>query len=129
MQACGGSCLLVGCTPHAAGGAAAAPTDTVSPERRLACLFPTPRSLTPASPRPNAHPTHSRAQSVESLAGAAEQLPVEIPLGREFVFHSIFACPVIREQVRPGGRAARGLSGGEGRGHSRRHSQPPSAQP
>ena len=32
--------------------------------------------------------------------GEEEQLPVEIPLGREFVFHSIFACPVSREQVR-----------------------------
>jgi E3 ubiquitin-protein transferase RMND5 len=26
------------------------------------------------------------------------QLPVELELGREFVFHSIFACPVSREQ-------------------------------
>jgi len=26
------------------------------------------------------------------------ELPVEVPLGREFVFHSIFACPVSREQ-------------------------------
>ncbi|PRW51023.1 RMD5-like protein A isoform A [Chlorella sorokiniana] len=37
-------------------------------------------------------------QPVAELAGAAEQLPVEIPLGREFVFHSIFACPVSRDQ-------------------------------
>ena len=38
-------------------------------------------------------------QPVAELAGAAEQLPVEIPLGQEFVFHSIFACPVSRDQV------------------------------
>lgn len=31
--------------------------------------------------------------------GEEGQLPLEIPLGREFVFHSIFACPVSREQV------------------------------
>ena len=36
----------------------------------------------------------------EQLAG--EQLPVEIPLGREFCFQSIFACPVSRDQVRLG---------------------------
>ena len=28
-----------------------------------------------------------------------EQLPVEIELGKEFVFHSVFACPVSRDQV------------------------------
>jgi hypothetical protein len=27
-----------------------------------------------------------------------EQLPVELELGHEFVFHSIFACPVSRDQ-------------------------------
>jgi hypothetical protein len=27
---------------------------------------------------------------------SCEQLPVELELGREFVFHSIFACPVSR---------------------------------
>ncbi len=27
-----------------------------------------------------------------------EELPVELELGKEFVFHSIFACPVSREQ-------------------------------
>lgn len=37
-------------------------------------------------------------QPVADLAGAAEQLPVEIPLGQEFVFHSVFACPVSRDQ-------------------------------
>ena len=42
-------------------------------------------------------------QPVAELAGAAEQLPVEIPLGREFVFHSIIACPVSRDQVRGSG--------------------------
>ncbi|GAX82856.1 hypothetical protein CEUSTIGMA_g10282.t1 [Chlamydomonas eustigma] len=30
-----------------------------------------------------------------------EQLPVELELGNEFVFHSIFACPVSREQSTP----------------------------
>ena len=29
---------------------------------------------------------------------SGEQLPVEIELGREYTFHSIFACPVSREQ-------------------------------
>lgn len=37
-------------------------------------------------------------QPVADLAGAAEQLPVEIPLGQEFIFHSVFACPVSRDQ-------------------------------
>ncbi|KAL4442413.1 hypothetical protein ABPG77_004997 [Micractinium sp. CCAP 211/92] len=40
----------------------------------------------------------SADQSVADLAGAAEQLPLEVPLGQEFVFHSIFACPVSRDQ-------------------------------
>lgn len=43
-----------------------------------------------------------------AAAEEPEQLPVEIPLGREFVFHSIFACPVSREQVR---RVRAGLGG------------------
>ncbi len=30
-----------------------------------------------------------------------EQLPVELELGEEFVFHSIFACPVSRDQSTP----------------------------
>lgn len=30
-----------------------------------------------------------------------EQLPVELELGQEFVFRSIFACPVSREQSSP----------------------------
>ena len=30
--------------------------------------------------------------------GACEQLPVELQLGDEFVFHSVFACPVSRDQ-------------------------------
>ena len=44
----------------------------------------------------------------------APSLPVEIPLGREFVFHSIFACPVSREQVGSGRGVWRSLltSGG-----------------
>lgn len=43
----------------------------------------------------------SKTQSqstTELMAGAHQELPVEVPLGREFVFHSIFACPVSREQ-------------------------------
>jgi hypothetical protein len=32
-----------------------------------------------------------------SLA-SCQQLPIEIELGQEFVYHSIFACPVSREQ-------------------------------
>ena len=35
------------------------------------------------------------------LGGDSNQLPVEVPLGREFVFHSIFACPVSKEQSTP----------------------------
>ena len=30
-----------------------------------------------------------------------EQLPVEIPLGPDYVFHSVFACPVAREATDP----------------------------
>ena len=29
------------------------------------------------------------------------QLPVEVELGREFTFHSVFACPVARDQSTP----------------------------
>lgn len=36
-------------------------------------------------------------QSVGELSDA-DQLPVEVPLGQEFVFHSVFACPVSRDQ-------------------------------
>jgi hypothetical protein len=43
------------------------------------------------------------------LAPAAGELPVEVPLGREFVFQSIFACPVSKEQVGWWSRA--GISG------------------
>lgn len=32
---------------------------------------------------------------------ACEQLPIELELGQEFVFHSIFACPVSRDQSTP----------------------------
>ncbi len=32
---------------------------------------------------------------------SGEQLPMELELGREFVFHSVFACPVSREQSTP----------------------------
>lgn len=38
-----------------------------------------------------------KAQTWEQL----EQLPVEIELGRDFVFRSVFACPVAREQSTP----------------------------
>lgn len=38
-----------------------------------------------------------QAQDLSSL----EQLPVDLELGREFVFHSIFACPVSRDQSSP----------------------------
>ena len=30
-----------------------------------------------------------------------DQLPVDIELGPDFVFHTIFACPVSREQTEP----------------------------
>lgn len=45
-------------------------------------------------PPPHAHPP-------QSAWDALEQLPVEIELGRDFVFRSIFACPVAREQSTP----------------------------
>ena len=32
------------------------------------------------------------------LAEQNNELPVEVPLGKEFVFNSIFACPVSKEQ-------------------------------
>jgi hypothetical protein len=53
-------------------------------------------------------PTLLKLASLVSQGGTAElggdaagQLPVEVPLGREFVFHSVFACPVSREQAAP----------------------------
>jgi hypothetical protein len=44
---------------------------------------------------------HQELASHGGAEGQARQLPVEVPLGREFVFHSIFACPVSREQSTP----------------------------
>lgn len=38
-------------------------------------------------------------QALDVDADGEKQLPVDIPLGREFIFNSIFACPVSREQV------------------------------
>ena len=43
----------------------------------------------------------AKTQPTSDLAGQGDELPVEVPLGREFVFHSIFACPVSREQSLP----------------------------
>jgi E3 ubiquitin-protein transferase RMND5 len=43
----------------------------------------------------------AKTQPAAELAHQADELPVEVPLGREFVFHSIFACPVSREQSGP----------------------------
>ena len=40
----------------------------------------------------------SKTQPAVDLAEQSNELPVEVPLGQEFVFHSIFACPVSREQ-------------------------------
>jgi hypothetical protein len=40
----------------------------------------------------------SKTQPAVDLAEQCNELPVEVPLGKEFVFHSIFACPVSREQ-------------------------------
>lgn len=40
----------------------------------------------------------ARTQPAAEIAQQADELPVEVPLGSEFVFHSIFACPVSREQ-------------------------------
>jgi hypothetical protein len=34
---------------------------------------------------------------------SCDQLPIEIELGQEFVYHSIFACPVSRDQSTAGG--------------------------
>mmetsp|Transcript_22590 Transcript_22590/g.70129 ORF Transcript_22590/g.70129 Transcript_22590/m.70129 type:complete len:387 (-) Transcript_22590:75-1235(-) len=39
----------------------------------------------------------SKSQEMSAL----DQLPVEIELGREFNFHSVFACPVSRDQSTP----------------------------
>lgn len=50
------------------------------------------------------------------------QLPLEIELGAEFVYHSIFACPVGRDQSTPGGVVGFvgcWSSGGAGRGGRR----------
>ncbi|KAG1666178.1 hypothetical protein FOA52_012025 [Chlamydomonas sp. UWO 241] len=40
-------------------------------------------------------------QNMQGDLKTCEQLPVELELGNEFVFHSIFACPVSREQAMP----------------------------
>jgi hypothetical protein len=40
----------------------------------------------------------SKTQPAVDLAEQSNELPVEVPLGKEFVFNSIFACPVSREQ-------------------------------
>ncbi|KAL4529565.1 hypothetical protein Ndes2526B_g04372 [Nannochloris sp. 'desiccata'] len=40
----------------------------------------------------------SKTQPAVDLAEQNNELPVEVPLGKEFVFNSIFACPVSREQ-------------------------------
>lgn len=37
-------------------------------------------------------------RQVEGMWSAKEELPVEIDLGKEFRFHSIFACPILRQQ-------------------------------
>lgn len=39
-----------------------------------------------------------QASLCQGMGTDADELPVELELGREFVFHSIFACPVSREQ-------------------------------
>lgn len=39
--------------------------------------------------------------SVRQDLSRCEQLPVDLELGREFVFSSIFACPVLRDQSSP----------------------------
>lgn len=43
----------------------------------------------------------AKTQPTAELTEQSNQLPVEVPLGPEFVFHSIFACPVSREQSSP----------------------------
>jgi len=40
----------------------------------------------------------SKTQPAVDLAEQNNELPVEMPLGKEFVFNSVFACPVSREQ-------------------------------
>jgi hypothetical protein len=40
----------------------------------------------------------SKSQPAVDLAEQNNELPVEVPLGKEFVFNSVFACPVSREQ-------------------------------
>eukprot|EP00955_Chlamydomonas_euryale_P092120 364682-Chlamydomonas_euryale.AAC.13 len=40
-------------------------------------------------------------QNLQDDLRTCEQLPVELEIGNEFVFHSIFACPVSREQSSP----------------------------
>ena len=79
--------------------------------------------LPPPPPLPFVQP-----QPAADLAGAAEQLPVELPLGREFVFHSIFACPVSRDQVGASAVCSvdcmGGLNLGEQKGRLYRRAQP-----
>ena len=52
-------------------------------------------------------PTLIKLATVMGQAGQAQdlsrcdQLPVDLDLGREFIFHSILACPVSRDQSGP----------------------------
>ncbi len=43
-----------------------------------------------------AAPAPCRRLPLQDLRTVCDQLPVEVPLGRPFVFRSIFACPVRR---------------------------------
>jgi len=43
----------------------------------------------------------AKTQPAADFGGQNGEMAVEIPLGKEFVFHSIFACPVSREQSTP----------------------------
>ena len=108
------TCWAGSSTSKRASGAPPVAEPLAAPQPCIPYCLPFPRHT-------SEHPALSRAppppapppppQSVAELAGAAEQLPLEIPLGPEFVFHSIFACPVSRDQVRGSQREGRAMPG------------------
>ena len=86
-------------------------TGTPSPEsfaaraRGLAGLSAEPPLLVTINAGYLAMPTLLKLSRVLAAKGQdwnkLTQLPVEIDLGREYFFHSIFACPVARDQAAP----------------------------
>ena len=109
---------VMGADSSGAGSGAAASSQLGSRSQEAAPPAPLPpESMPPPPPPPGqvavaagsaALPTLLKLASLAAVqplaeALAAGQLPVEVPLGREFCFQSVFACPVSRDQARVAG--------------------------